>query len=69
MAPSGGQCGGYGGANGSDNAAVETLQSIVEQLQELAEQSDSEEGFSSQLRGILERAGLETSQPILDYRA
>jgi len=52
------------GAKGLDSAAIETLQSVVEQLQEATE---TEEDFSLVLLESLEAAGLDTSSPIVDY--
>ncbi|MEP2920765.1 hypothetical protein [Sulfitobacter sp.] len=52
------------GAKGPDSAAIETLQSVVEQLQEATE---TEEDFSLVLLESLEAAGLDTSSPIVDY--
>lgn len=70
--PAGGGGGGPGGAQGSkgpDSAAVQALQSIVEQLEEEASETDADTDFSSLLQQALEDAGIDTSQPILDFRA
>lgn len=58
--------GGAQGAKGPDSAAVQTMQSIVDELQEAASDSD-EEDFSTLLIERLQAAGLDTSQPIVDY--
>lgn len=62
--PGGGGGGGPQGAKGPDSAAIETLQSVVEQLQE---ETETDEDFSLVLLESLEAAGLDTSSPIVDY--
>jgi len=68
----GGGPGGGGGPSGAEaskgnSAAIETLQSIVDQLQETAT-DDDDLSFSEQLAQALEDAGIDTSTPIVDYR-
>lgn len=63
-----GGAGGGQSASGPDSAAVQTLQSVVEQLQETYSEEDSEEDFTTLLLQELEAAGLDTSEPILDFR-
>ena len=60
--------GGGPGAKGPDSAAVQTLQSVVEQLKASMSDGDSEEDFAALLLQKLEEAGLDTSEPILDFR-
>ncbi|WP_299937059.1 hypothetical protein [uncultured Pelagimonas sp.] len=61
--------GGSGGAQGPDSAAVQTLQSVVEQLQEsLSESDDDTTDFTSLLLEKLDEAGVDTSAPIVDFR-
>ncbi|WP_299922840.1 hypothetical protein [uncultured Pelagimonas sp.] len=64
-----GRPGGSGGAQGPDSAAVQTLQSVVEQLQEsLSESDDDTTDFTSLLLEKLDEAGVDTSAPIVDFR-
>ncbi len=61
--------GGSGGVQGPDSAAVQTLQSVVEQLQDaLSESDDDTTDFTSLLLEKLDEAGVDTSAPIVDFR-
>jgi hypothetical protein len=68
--PNGGSKGGTPpvDAKGPDSSAVQTLQSVVEQLQDLLEENTEDTDYSAKLTEILEESGLDPSEPILDYR-
>lgn len=57
-----------GGPKGPDEAAIATLQSVVEQLQASVDANDEDVDFGTMLTQALEDAGLDTSSPIVDYR-
>jgi hypothetical protein len=57
-----------GGPKGPDEAAISTLQPVVEQLQASVDASDEDVDFETMLTQALDDAGLDTSSPIVDYR-
>lgn len=63
-----GGAGGGGGAKGPESAEVQTMQAVLEQLQASEKEADTDENFATLLLQSLEDAGLDTSQPIVDFR-
>ncbi len=58
-----------GGPKGPDSSAVETLRSVVEELLEATSDEEDSSTFSTLLSEALEAAGVDTSSPVLDYKA
>lgn len=58
-----------GGSKGPESEEVKTLLSIVESLRESTEENGTEEFFGSLLAEALQEAGIDTSSPIVDFRA